>query len=83
MTRLAFELPDELLADLAERVAELLSERQNGHRDDGWLRGAEAIAGYIDAPASRVYALATCKPSRIPVARDGSALIAKRCELDA
>jgi hypothetical protein len=65
---------------IAERVAVLLDERQ---RDDGWLRGAGRIATYIDAPASRVYALAACNPPRIPVQRDGSALVARRSELDA
>jgi predicted RNase H-like HicB family nuclease len=47
---------------------------------DGWLRGADRIAAYIDAPRSRVYALASAR--RIPVHRDGSALIARRSELD-
>lgn len=79
---LSVELPDALLEQLAERVAAMLAERQ-APADDAWLRGAEQIGEYIDAPASRVYSLATCEPPRIPVHRDGSALIAKRSELDA
>ena len=46
-----------------------------------WLRGAVRIASYLDCPVSRVYALASA--GRIPVERDGSALIARRSELDA
>lgn len=75
-------LGDDALEALARRAAELVREGMDA-RADGWLRGADAIADYIAAPASRVYALAACKPQRIPVHRDGSALIAKRSELDA
>jgi len=78
---LSLTLPPELVEQVAERVAELIVERQR-ERDDGWLRGADRIAAYIDAPVSRVYALSTCKPSRIPVHRDGSALVARRSALD-
>lgn len=73
------ELPPELLEAIAERVADLLAERDG----DGWLRGADAIAAYIGSPRSRVYALASCKPARIPVEHDGAGLVAKRSELDA
>lgn len=79
--RLTLAVPPELLERIAERAAELAVERTAA--GDGWLRGAERIAGYIDAPRSRVYSLATCNPPRIPVKRDGSALIARRSELDA
>jgi hypothetical protein len=41
---------------------------------------ALAIAGLRDSPRSRVYALTSAR--RIPVHRDGSALIARRSELD-
>jgi hypothetical protein len=75
-------LDDEALARLAERLRPYLSDRHVS-ADEGWLRGADAIAAYIGSPSSRVYALNSCKPSRIPVHRDGSALIAKRSELDA
>jgi hypothetical protein len=78
--RVALAIPPELVEVIAERAAELLPER---HGDDGWLRGAERIAAYIDAPASRVYALAACKPPRIPIEHDGSSLVAKRSALDA
>jgi hypothetical protein len=73
------ELPPELVSQLARQVAELLDESQRG--EDGWLRGAEKIAAYIDCKPDRVYALSSAK--RIPVHHDGSALIARRSELDA
>lgn len=72
------ELDDAALDELAARLAPRLA-RQSG-QDDGWLRGADRIAAYIDAPRSRVYALASA--GQIPVRRDGSALIARRSELD-
>lgn len=77
--RLALTLPPEFIDALAERVAAIITDRQEPAAD-GWLRGADAIAAYIDAPPSRVYALASAR--RIPVERDGSALIARRSELD-
>lgn len=77
-----------LLAELSEvdldHLADLLAPRMAvrlSRQDDAWLRGADAIATHIGAPRSRVYALTSAK--RIPVQRDGSALIARRSELDA
>lgn len=81
MPELRFDVPDELVEQIAARAVELLAGRTPA-TEDGWLRGADKIATYIDAPRSRVYALATCNPPRIPVHRDGSALIARRSELD-
>jgi excisionase family DNA binding protein len=71
---------DELVERIARRAAELLADRASTAAEDGWLRGAERIAAYLDCPRSRVYALASAR--RIPVHRDGSALIARRSELD-
>jgi hypothetical protein len=73
------ELDDAALDALAGRLAPRLAARQGGV-EDGWLRGADKIASYIDCPPSRVYALASA--GRIPVERDGSSLIARRSELD-
>ncbi|MGH2379272.1 MAG: hypothetical protein ACRDGT_12465 [Candidatus Limnocylindria bacterium] len=75
---LSLRFPSELIDVIAERAAELLTGR--GSPDDGWLRGADRIAAYIDCPRSRVYALVSAR--RIPVHHDGSALIARRLELD-
>lgn len=85
MSALSFEAPPELIEQIAARAVEML--RTSGSPDPevtgaGWLRGAERIAAYIDAPTSRVYALANCNPPRIPVERDGSALVAHTAELD-
>ena len=77
---ISFSVGDELVERIARRAAELVVEQSGEPNDDGWLRGAERIAAYIDAPRSRVYALVSAK--RIPVLHDGSALIARRSELD-
>ena len=72
------DIGDELVEQIALRAAELI--RQDRGIEDGWLRGADKIADYIDSPRSRVYALVSAR--RIPVHHDGSALIARRSELD-
>lgn len=76
-----FDISDELMERIAERAAALVAARQDEVANDGWLRGACKIAAYIDAPRSRVYGLVSAR--RIPVHHDGSALIARRSELDA
>lgn len=78
---IADEVVDALLdrEDVLDRLAAKLTERQP-EGAGGWLRGADRIAKYIDAPPSRVYALVSA--GRLPIHRDGSALIAKTAELD-
>jgi excisionase family DNA binding protein len=80
MAALRVEIDEELVEQIAERAAELIGERSDRKEADGWLRGADKIAAYIDAPRSRVYALVSAR--RIPIHHDGSALIARRSELD-
>ena len=80
MNAISFNVGDELVERIAQRASELLAKQSGEAVEDGWLRGAERIAAYIDAPPSRVYALSSAK--RIPVHHDGSALIARRSELD-
>lgn len=80
MAALRLEIDEELVEQIAERAAELIGVRPERKEPDGWLRGADRIAAYIDAPRSRVYALVSAR--RIPVHHDGSALIARRSELD-
>lgn len=80
MSAIRVDVGEELVERIARRAAELLSEQASAPAEDGWLRGAERIAAYIDCPRSRVYALASAH--RIPIHRDGSALIARRSELD-
>jgi hypothetical protein len=75
------ELDDHALTLLAEKLAPLLADRlSHVPTNDGWLRGADQIAAHIGAPRSRVYALTSAR--RLPVERDGSALIARKSELD-
>ena len=81
-TALVDALDDAALDTLADRLASRLSARLGRQNDaDGWLRGADSIGEYIGAPRSRVYALASA--GRIAVHKDGSALIARKSELDA
>ena len=77
----AIDIGDDLIEQIAERAAALIADQRNETTGDGWLRGAHKIAAYIDAPRSRVYGLVSAR--RIPVHHDGSALIARRSELDA
>lgn len=76
---LTLALPDDVVDAIAERAAAIITDRQV-ESEDRWLRGADQIAAYIDCPRSRVYALTSAR--RIPVHHDGSALIARRSELD-
>ena len=72
---------DIALARLADKLAPMLVDRlAPPPLAERWLRGADEIAAYIGSPRSRVYALASAR--RIPVQRDGSALVARRSELD-
>lgn len=80
VSAISVDVADELVERIAHRAAELLAARADESTPEGWLRGADRIASYIDAPRSRVYALASAR--RIPVHRDGSALIARRSESD-
>jgi hypothetical protein len=77
---LTLNLTDELVERIAERAVQMIARQQDESTEDSWLRGADKIADYIDSPRSRVYALASAR--RIPVHHDGSALIARRSELD-
>lgn len=74
-------LDDDALDLLAAKLAPRITATVPTATSDGWLRGADKIASYIDSPKSRVYALTSAK--RIPVEHDGSALIARKTDLDA
>lgn len=78
---LTVDLPPEMVEQIAQRAAEILAERNGASgSDDGWLRGADRIAGYLDCSPSRVYSLVSAR--RIPIHKDGSAIVARRSELD-
>jgi hypothetical protein len=81
MAGVNLNIGDELVERVAQRAVELIHQQQEEAVGDGWLRGADKIAAYIDAPRSRVYGLVSA--GRLPVHHDGSALIARRSELDA
>jgi hypothetical protein len=80
MSSMRLDVGDELVERIAQRAAELVRQNGESEAEDGWLRGADKIADYIDSPRSRVYALVSAR--RIPVHHDGSALIARRSDLD-
>jgi len=76
---LVIELSPDQVERIAERAAELVLERQ-ADAANAWLRGADAIAYYVGCRRDRIYALSSA--GRIPVQHDGSALVARRSELD-
>ncbi|HEY0392564.1 MAG TPA: hypothetical protein VGC63_12725 [Solirubrobacterales bacterium] len=80
MSTIPIEIDEALIERIARRAAELVRQWNGNLEDDPWLRGADRIAAHIDSPRSRVYALVSAR--RIPVHHDGSALIARRSELD-
>jgi hypothetical protein len=80
LTTIPLEIDDALIERIARRAAELVRQWDGGSARDGWLRGADKIGDYIDCSRSRVYALVSAR--RIPIHHDGSALIARRSELD-
>lgn len=77
---ITFDIPPEVIDQIAERVIEKLGERQ-APADDGWLRGAAEIAEYAGCTPSRIYSLVSA--GRIPVEKDGAAIVIKRSTLDA
>lgn len=79
--KLDVELTDELVEAVAARVAEMLAEREPTTAE-AWI-GVEQAAEHLGCPRSRVYALCSTSPPRIPVERDGSRLLFRRSELDA
>ena len=76
-TKLALELPDDLVEALAVRVAELLAARD--HAPEPWI-GVEQAAEHLACPRSRIYALASA--GRIPHRKDSARLLFRRAELD-
>jgi excisionase family DNA binding protein len=73
---IAFDAPDELLEQIAERAAQLVAERATN--SDGFL-DVDGAASFLACPKSRIYALVSAK--RIPHYRDGSRLLFDRSEL--
>lgn len=75
------ELPDEVVAAIASRVADLLAERAGPSGEgDGYL-DVDGAATFLACPKSRIYSLVSA--GRLPVHRDGSRLLFDRDELRA
>lgn len=72
-------LTEEMVETIARRAAEIIGASEVSD-SDGWLRGAERIASYVDCSPSRVYSLVSAR--RIPISKDGSAIVARRSDLD-
>jgi excisionase family DNA binding protein len=73
---LRFELPDDLINEVAARAAALVRSRPES---EPWIGVADAAA-HLACPASRIYALVSAR--RIPFRKDGSRLLFRRTELD-
>ena len=71
-------IPHRTVEALAERVAELLSDRL-GPQPETWI-GVEEAAVHLACPKSRIYDLVSAR--RIPHERDGSWLLFRRSALD-
>jgi excisionase family DNA binding protein len=74
---LKFDLPDELVEQIAERAAELLAARRSPEAE-GFL-DVMGAADFLACPKSRIYSLVSV--GRIPHHRDGSRLLFDRAEL--
>lgn len=73
------DLPDELVAVLAEEVAGRLAERMAPPPEN--YIDVDGAAEYLAAPKSRIYELR--EQQKIPVYEDGRRLLFKRSDLDA
>jgi excisionase family DNA binding protein len=73
-------VPDELLDDLAARVAAKLTEQNPARAQDGYLSVDEA-ARYLACPASRIYELKAA--GKLAHYKDGRRLLFRREDLDA
>lgn len=75
MTELRFDVPDELVDAIADRVAERLERPA-----EGWL-DVDQAAAYIAAPRSRIYDWIA--QERVECRRDGRRVLFRREWLDA
>jgi len=66
MAGVNLDIGDELVDRIARRVAKLIASREATAASDGWLRGADKFAAYIDASHSRVYAFVSAKGNSGP-----------------
>jgi len=80
MSELHLTLPDELVDQVADRVAAILGECTPSDDGAGYLDVAGA-AEFLACPSSGIYALVSAQ--RLPCHRDGSRLLFDRTELRA
>lgn len=72
--------PPELIEQIAQRAAEIVERSQPSPETAGYLDHAQA-ANYIAANPRRLYDLVSAQ--LIPVYKDGSRNLYRRCDLDA
>lgn len=79
VSRLSLALPDELVDQIAQRVATILADQgPTATERDGYL-DVQGAAQFLACPPNRIYALVSAR--RIPHHRDGSRLLFDRAEL--
>jgi excisionase family DNA binding protein len=82
MTALTLELPDEVLAQLASRVAAILATTATSAAPEPRLT-VEQAANHLGISKSQLYSLcSTRQTSKIPLTKDGSRSFFKASELD-
>jgi excisionase family DNA binding protein len=78
-----FELTDEQLTVVADRVAALLADSQPTPTAEPWLT-VEQAAIHLGISKSQLYSLCSKRPtSKIPLTKDGSRTFFRASELDA
>jgi predicted DNA-binding transcriptional regulator AlpA len=81
MSTLAFELPDELVEQIAQRAAELIAERQPTTAEP-WLN-VEQAAAHLAISTSQLYTLTSQRHRNgLPVTKEGSRSYFRASELD-
>lgn len=80
MTGLSLEVPEELVEQIARRVAEMLGDR--GGRPEPWV-GVSDAAAHLSCKPQRIYDLVHRQDeTRVPHRKEGSRLLFKLSELD-
>ena len=78
---LSFEIPPALVNEIAERVADLIEQR-NGSSPEPWV-DVKAAAEHLACKPQRIYDLCGRRDeTRLPHRKDGSRLLFRLSELD-
>lgn len=78
---LTIGLPEQLIAELVERLADLLAERSRKTTDSPWLSLPQAAA-YLGFTRDKLYKLSAARAIPVRKKRDGQGLLFHRDELD-